>query len=191
VSSDPRPELGTQPLSVAHRARLIKTLCARLVRFPRRDEVLTTLLRRWPSLFDGTRGAPGGGEPTSESPEDTGRSVPGDPAHRTLQQEIVQLREALESNRDIGAATGIVMSRFRLTRDQAFDALRMVSQRQHRKLREVADEVLITGTLDTAALQDRAATRRPRPPIQHGGPDGERDPDLSPTQDSAAGQVGG
>jgi uncharacterized membrane protein len=161
VSTEPRPDIPARTFSVADRARLIKTLCSRLVHFPRRDEVLATLVRRWPSLFD-ARESPAVADQPDESAEATS-AVPlqGDPSAHSLQQEIVQLRQALESNRDIGAATGIIMSRFRLTRDQAFDALRMVSQRQHRKLREVADDVLTTGTLDTAALQDRARSRPP------------------------------
>jgi len=59
------------------------------------------------------------------------------------------LERALASSRRIGAAIGVLMSRLRLTEEQAFDALRKVSQHSHRKLREVADDVLLTGELPT------------------------------------------
>jgi hypothetical protein len=57
------------------------------------------------------------------------------------------LEIALESNRHIGSAIGILMARELLTADQAFDRLREESQRRHRKLRDLADEVLRTGQL--------------------------------------------
>jgi GAF domain-containing protein len=57
------------------------------------------------------------------------------------------LRIALDTNRQIGAAMGILMARHRCSSEQAFTALRMTSQHLHRKLREVADEVIYTGVL--------------------------------------------
>src|SRR3954452_2191726 len=54
---------------------------------------------------------------------------------------------ALDSNRLIGVAIGIVMARELLTSDQAFDRLRIVSQRRQRKLRDVAEDVVRTGEL--------------------------------------------
>ena len=63
---------------------------------------------------------------------------------------------ALQSNRDIGAALGVLMTRLLLTREQAFDLMRIASQRTNRKLRDIAEEVLETGTL---ALLDKP--RRP------------------------------
>jgi GAF domain-containing protein len=57
------------------------------------------------------------------------------------------LRTALESNRDIGIAMGILMGTKLLTKQQAFDALRIASQHSHRKLREIALEVTDTGEL--------------------------------------------
>lgn len=55
------------------------------------------------------------------------------------------LEAALESNRKIGMAIGILMSEYRLTEHQAFDLLRTASQRNHVKLRELADQVVMTG----------------------------------------------
>jgi hypothetical protein len=62
-------------------------------------------------------------------------------------REIAELKTAVVSNRNIGAATGILMARHSLTQQQAWDAMREESQRSHRKLRDVAEEVLFTGRL--------------------------------------------
>lgn len=58
------------------------------------------------------------------------------------------LQRALASNREIGAAMGILMIEHKLTGDQAFDLLRRVSQHSHRKLAALAAEVAQTGTLE-------------------------------------------
>lgn len=58
------------------------------------------------------------------------------------------LRLALESNRQIGVAMGVLMSRQHVTRQQAFDLLRIASQHSHRKLADVAMDVCDTGILD-------------------------------------------
>jgi hypothetical protein len=58
------------------------------------------------------------------------------------------LLRAMESNRDIGVAMGILMHRHRLDREQAFAVLRVASQDSNRKLAEVASEVADTGTLE-------------------------------------------
>jgi hypothetical protein len=63
---------------------------------------------------------------------------------------------ALLSNRDIGAAIGVLMARMLITREQAFDLMRIASQRSNRKLRDIAHDVLETGTL--------ALLERPRRP---------------------------
>ncbi len=55
------------------------------------------------------------------------------------------LERALDTNRDIGVAIGILMASYKVTRDQAFDLLRVFSQREHRKLHSVALEVVETG----------------------------------------------
>ena len=68
-------------------------------------------------------------------------------ALRTREQ-VAQLEHAVRSNRDIGVAMGIVMAHRLVTRDEAFELLRRASQHQHRKLVEVADEVIRTGLLE-------------------------------------------
>jgi GAF domain-containing protein len=68
-------------------------------------------------------------------------------ASASARQSNEHLREALESSRDIGAAMGILMATKLLTKDQAFDLLRIESQHSHRKLRDVALDVTETGVL--------------------------------------------
>ncbi len=58
------------------------------------------------------------------------------------------LNTALANSRRIGAAIGILMASRRVTEDEAFELLRQTSQRLHRKLRDVADDVVFTGVLD-------------------------------------------
>ena len=58
-----------------------------------------------------------------------------------------QLQRALESNRDIGVAIGILMARYEVTREQAFDLMRIASQREHRELHAVALQIAETGAL--------------------------------------------
>ena len=62
--------------------------------------------------------------------------------------EVGQLRTALESNRDIGAAVGVLMTLHKVTREQAFDLLRIASQNTHRKLIDIARDVIDTGSLE-------------------------------------------
>ena len=54
---------------------------------------------------------------------------------------------ALESNREIGVAMGVLMQSHHLTRDQAFRALAIASQNSNRKLIDIATEVADTGTI--------------------------------------------
>ena len=61
------------------------------------------------------------------------------------QDKATHLLRALESNREIGVAIGVLMARHQLTRDQAFDVLRVASQRSNRKLIDIAVEVADTG----------------------------------------------
>jgi GAF domain-containing protein len=53
-----------------------------------------------------------------------------------------QLEEALTNRAEIEQAKGIIMSTMRCTADEAFDVLVKQSQRENRKLREVAREIV-------------------------------------------------
>jgi signal transduction histidine kinase/DNA-binding response OmpR family regulator len=63
---------------------------------------------------------------------------------------VGQLRQALQSNRTIGTAVGIVMARYRLDRERAFQVLVRTSQQGNRKLHDIATEVVRTGSLPGA-----------------------------------------
>lgn len=54
-----------------------------------------------------------------------------------------QLRQALASREIIGEAKGIIMERQSCTRDEAFNILRRASQRENRKLRDLAEELVL------------------------------------------------
>jgi ANTAR domain/GAF domain len=76
------------------------------------------------------------------------------------QDQAIHLTRAVESNREIGVALGILMANKRQTQEQAFTDLRIASQHLHRKLRDIAAEVIYTG-----ALPDQPAPHR-RNPVQ-------------------------
>lgn len=59
----------------------------------------------------------------------------------------VNLNLALQSRDVIGQAKGILMERYKLDEQQAFEVLIATSQHVHRKLRDVADELRTTGEL--------------------------------------------
>lgn len=71
------------------------------------------------------------------------RQLEGDAA--TDREAIANLETALGSARQIGAAMGIIMCSRKVDADEAFFLLRRTSQNHHRKLREVAEDVLYTG----------------------------------------------
>lgn len=62
---------------------------------------------------------------------------------------------ALQTSRQIGAAIGILMTIHKITDKDAFDLLRLASQHSHRKLRDLALDVIDTGWLDAAFVGDR------------------------------------
>lgn len=76
-----------------------------------------------------------------------------------LHEQVRHLERALQSNRTIGMAMGVLMNQYKITQNEAFDLLRMASQHGHRKLAEVAREVTETGALDLPPLPVRAGVR--------------------------------
>jgi hypothetical protein len=74
--------------------------------------------------------------------------------HGSLALSSVQAREqasnlqaALENRTDIGVAMGVLMAQHKVTRDDAFNLLRVSSQHTGQKLHRVATEVADTGAL--------------------------------------------
>lgn len=68
-------------------------------------------------------------------------------ARAHAEQRANNLETALKTSREIGMAMGILMNAAKITRDQAFDLLRIASQHTHRKLADIAADVAETGQL--------------------------------------------
>lgn len=62
--------------------------------------------------------------------------------------EVDNLRTALASSREIGAAVGILMERFKLSYDDGFEWLRQASQRRNTRVADLANELVLTGLLE-------------------------------------------
>lgn len=62
-------------------------------------------------------------------------------------RKLDHLAQAVDSRDLIGQAKGILMERYSIKQDRAFSVLLRVSQATHRKLRDVAEELLSTGRL--------------------------------------------
>jgi len=79
-----------------------------------------------------------------------------------LHQDLaIHLTRAVESNREIGVAMGILMANKRLTQEQAFTSLRIASQQLHRKLRDIAADVIYTGALPEHPAPGRQSSASP------------------------------
>jgi response regulator NasT len=66
---------------------------------------------------------------------------------RKLRNTEQQLQTALNENREVSMAVGLLMERGRLNRQQAFEALRTTARTQRRKIGEVAEEILAAAEL--------------------------------------------
>lgn len=87
------------------------------------------------------------------APTDAARTVASDePVRDRLEaavREIEGLRTALITQRTIGQATGILMERFDLTADVAFDVMRRLSSHSNVQLRRIAQGIVETRTVPT------------------------------------------
>jgi response regulator NasT len=61
---------------------------------------------------------------------------------RGLRRREAELSNALQQTRAVSAATGVMMERSRLSRDQAFERLRSLARAQRRRLSDVAEQFL-------------------------------------------------
>jgi hypothetical protein len=66
---------------------------------------------------------------------------------RTAETKVADLEFALVTNRRIGIAIGILMCQLRVTEDRAFAVLCKHSQDHNVKVRDLAEEVIYTGSL--------------------------------------------
>lgn len=80
--------------------------------------------------------------------------------------QLEQLERALETNRVIGAAMGILVALRHVQPDEAFDLLRQASQNSNRPLHDISQEVVLTGTLPEQRKRPGSAGPRAR----KGGP---------------------
>ncbi|MGY1710302.1 ANTAR domain-containing protein [Geodermatophilus sp. SYSU D00758] len=86
-------------------------------------------------------------------------------AYRRARETADNLQRALESRAVIEQAKGILMERHKLTPDQAFEALATVSMNKNVKLRDIAENLVLTGELPLVRTRssrsaDQATARR-------------------------------
>ncbi len=94
-----------------------------------------------------------------------GLALGGAQVHESEDRRADDLHQALATRELIGQAQGILMERERITPDQAFDILLRASQHLNVKLREVAQELIDTGTSpDTGSASKRRTLRGSDPP---------------------------
>ena len=108
--------------------------------------------RQAPTAPDGHTRTPGadGAQRDGDDGEAGGSAVPAPHGTepdvsqqiRALTVQASQLKSALDSNRRIGMAMGIVMNQRRIDEVHAFDVLRRISQNSNRKLRDIAEDVI-------------------------------------------------
>lgn len=87
------------------------------------------------------------------------RAASDDPAEvraafERLASFTLSLAEAVHSRDVIGQAKGVLMQTRHLTEDEAFDHLRRASQLANRKLRDVAEQVALTGAVPEDDARD-------------------------------------
>ncbi len=75
--------------------------------------------------------------------------------NQLLDDQVVNLERALESNREIGVAMGILMAAGRYTQAEAFEQLARASQNLNRRLHDIASEVALTGALPVSTRRAR------------------------------------
>ncbi len=80
-------------------------------------------------------------------------------AYHSARKMADNLQTALETRAVIDQAKGVLIERYKLTPDQAFQLLAQTSMHANRKVRDIADQLVRTGELPVVA--PRAESRRP------------------------------
>ena len=62
-----------------------------------------------------------------------------------LTKKVAELEQGLATRDVIGQAKGIMMERFKIEADAAFEWLRVASQHANRRVRDLADDLVRTG----------------------------------------------
>jgi GAF domain-containing protein len=70
--------------------------------------------------------------------------------YQNAQNLAANLQKALDSRAVIDQAKGILMERYKLTAGQAFQVLVRISMQTNRKVRDIADQLVMTGELPSA-----------------------------------------
>ena len=91
-------------------------------------------------------------------------------AYQSARDMADNLQVALESRAVIDQAKGVLMERYKLSADQAFQLLAQASMHANRKVRDIAEHLVLTGELPGAP--PRRAAGRPGP--MRGRPGGQR-----------------
>lgn len=108
------------------------------IRLPGRDAAAMNFYADQPDAFDEAAVAAG----SILAAHAAGLLVVGESAAKSRNLEM-----ALSTSRQIGMAMGVLMAYHRVTDEEAFDLLRRTSQVLHRKLHDIAAEVVETGVL--------------------------------------------
>jgi GAF domain-containing protein len=74
-------------------------------------------------------------------------------------EKSTNLAKAVTTNRQIGMAMGVLMTTYKVTEEQAFDLLRIASQDSHRKIHDIARDVIDTGALELPEAAQRSPGR--------------------------------
>jgi hypothetical protein len=137
ISTDPRwPDWGPE---AAATAGVNSVLAVRLVL--EEDEMLAAL-----NIYSRARDAFAGHSVTMAMLLATHGSLA---ISRVIAREkATNLTKAVTTNREIGMAMGVLMSTYKVTEEQAFDLLRIASQHSHRKMHDIARDVIDAGTLE-------------------------------------------
>ena len=112
------------------RLRRLHCLQLRLPMFDQVDEVFLTLVRGWPELFIADRAVEAGDIPSQDGGHGWAAHDGQDLTRQLHEAEltITGLRLALETNRVIATACGIIMACRKVTQAQAFELLKTASQ---------------------------------------------------------------
>jgi GAF domain-containing protein len=89
-------------------------------------------------------------------------------AYQSARDMADNLQAALESRAIIDQAKGVLIERYKVTPDQAFQLLAQASMSANRKVRDIADHLVHTGELPVA--RSRSDGTRTRPPGDRSGP---------------------
>ena len=95
-------------------------------------------------------------------------------AYQSARRTADNLQAALESRAVIDQAKGVLMERYRLTPDRAFQLLAQVSMKANRKLRDIADDLVHTGEFPVVAPRDAGRRSGPGSPPGRPGPGAPR-----------------